>query len=175
MRSARTVLGATAATVTVAAALAGCSAQPGTAAVVDGRTITQSQLEDTHADLAPVLEGLDVRTTLVTMIVAPFFIEAAEENGVGVSADQAEATARQSAEQAGTAYQPLGEDALEVVRFTMAAQQLQTLPDGAEVLSDVEEQIFAADLDVNPRYGDLDEETGQLVRAPLPWIVQTGE
>lgn len=160
--------------VAAVALLVGCSAQPGTAAVVDGRTISQADLDRTHADLTQIIPQLDARTTLVALMVGPYFIEAAEENGVGVSESQARDFAEQNAAAAGVE-SAFGDGAVEVLRFSLAAEQLGGLPDGQAVVAGVEDEILAADIDVNPRYGDLDPATGQLVAEAPSWLVGAGE
>jgi hypothetical protein len=170
-RTARTARAAVILAVTGAVLLGGCAQSPGTAAVVEGRTISENQLQQAQADLDTLLPNrIDPQTVLVALMVGPFFIDAAAANGVGVSDAQARDLAQQIAAQGGGQVGSLGEGALEVLRFTLASDNLTRLPQAGEVIGDVERRIFEADIDVSPRYGDLDQETGQLVRPASPWI-----
>lgn len=164
------------AALTGAAVLAGCSAAPGVAARTDDRTISQARLEQTQRDLSTVVADPQAGPVLLMLVVAPIYIEAAAENGVGVSEDQARAVIEQNAVQAGLDPVPeFGEGAVEVVRFTMAAQAVQGLEDGgAEVFADIQQQVDDLDLDINPRYGELDLTQMSITRQPLPWIVSEG-
>lgn len=149
------------------ALLAGCSVHPGAAAVVEGRTISQQYLDDTYGEIGN--PGLDKPTTLVLLIVAPSFIEAAAEQGVGVS--EADARAAAEAGLAGRGSSDLSDGTVEFFRFTLAMRNLQDLPDGAELVNEIAAEALSAEMDINPRYGDLDPQKAEIARAPLPWIV----
>lgn len=169
-RRARTVFAAL--LVAGAVLLAGCAQAPGTAAVVDGRVVSEREVQRTTADLRALLPNpLDGSAVLVALIVGPYFVDAAAENGVGVSDDQARALAGQIAAGQGREVGDLdlGQGTLDLLKFTLASERLAQLPEGQEVLRAVEDEVFAADIDVSPRYGDLGE-TGQLVRPELPWM-----
>ncbi|MBO1751970.1 hypothetical protein J4G33_09160 [Actinotalea sp. BY-33] len=161
---------AVAAATTTAMLVAGCSTTPGAAAVVEGRTITQSTLDAAQQDLAPIFQGVDARTVLVGLIVAPYFLEAAAENGVAVSEEQAVEVVNQGLAESGQELPELSEGALEVLRFSLASQSLQQLEDAPAIISEVEAEIFEADVTINPRYGELDPETGQITAETLPWL-----
>lgn len=150
--------------------LGGCSAQPGTAAVIDGRSISQDTLNTTVEELAPLLQTAEPRAVLAALMVAPFFIEAADENEVGISESQTRQLMDGAAEQSGVPATDWSDASVELVRFSLAQQSLLALPDGAEIIGAVEDEIFAAPIDVNPRYGRLDPETGQVEPLDLPWI-----
>lgn len=152
----------------LAGGLAGCSVHPGVAAIVGDRTITQEHLEDAAADL-----GYSPTDTLFLLIAAPYVIDAATDNGVGVSVADARSGLEARATQAGTQARA-GAGAIEVWRFALAVDNLQGLPDGGAILADVESEVFGLELVINPRYGELDRTTGEISAAPLPWIV-TGE
>lgn len=166
---------ALAAALTGAAVLAGCSATPGVAARTDDRSISQERLEQTQRDLSTIVAEPEAGPVLLMLVVAPIYIEAAAENGVGVSEDEARTVIEENAIQAGLDPVPeFGEGAVEVVRFTMAAQAVQGLDDADEVFADIQEQVGALDLDINPRYGTLDTTQMSIAPEPLPWIVSQG-
>jgi hypothetical protein len=156
----------------VAMTIGGCSVSPGAAAVVDGRRISQAQLEDAHADFSTIAPEAQPAQVLVAMIVAPLFIDAAVENGVGVSSQEARTFIEQNATAAGVdPATEFGDGIVQIVRFTMAAQRLQTLGNGTEILNEVAASVEDMDIDVNPRYGELDTSTGSIVPLAQPWIV----
>lgn len=160
-RGAPTVVG-----VALAALLAGCSAHPGTAAIVDGRTISQADLDEAYDEANAQGIEVDKPTMLVLLIAAPYFIEAASENDVGVSAGEALAAAETLTEDPGDGF-------IEFVRVELALENLQNLPDGDEVITEIDEYVRDLEMDINPRYGELNPETAEIARAPLPWIVES--
>ncbi len=149
-------------------ATAGCSVHPGAAAVVDGRTITQEYTQDASEDL-----GLDAGRTLSLLIVAPYYVEMAEKNGVGVSADDARTAVQDGL--LGEVADPalLGDGAIEIVQLVLADQAVSALPDGAQIRADTDARISGLEMDINPRYGEMDPASGLIARPPLPWIVST--
>lgn len=152
--------------------LSGCSVQPGAAAVVEGRTIDQSEVERTQRDLALFSPGADPAALLSAIIVAPLFVRAAADNGVAVSEAQARAVIDNEAQALGLTPAPqYGEGLVQVVRSSLAAQSLQSLENGEEVLAGIGEEIAELDVRVSPRYGTFDPAAGRVVPEPLPWIV----
>lgn len=156
-----------------AAALVGCSPAPGDAAVVGDRHISQAYLEQTLVDLEPLLADPVPSNVLSVLLVAPAYIEAAASNGVGVSTEQAMDLLTQNAETAGILDATFGAGAVEVARFSLAMSNLQGLADGAAVLAEVEEAVLAQPIEVNPRYGVVDQATGVLSATVRPWIAAT--
>lgn len=158
-----------ASTVVLGAALTGCAAQPGTAAVVDGRTVSQDSVNSVVAELTPLLGEAIPRDVLVSLMAAPLYIEAAEESGVGVSAVEIRDQLDQVALQVGAETEEWSDSTVELVRSSFAAQNLQ----GAdpEAFAAVTDELLAADITVNPRYGRFDLEARQIVPVAAPWIV----
>ena len=151
--------------VAFAALLAGCSAHPGTAAVVDGRAISQDYLDEAYEDANAQGIVIDKPTMLVLIIAAPYFVEAADENGVGVSNGEAREAAATLTEDASRGF-------VEFLRLQLALQNLRNLPDGEGVIVEVDQRVRAIEMDINPRYGELNPETAEIARPPLPWIVE---
>lgn len=152
-------------------ATAGCSVHPGAAAVVDGRTITQEYTQNASDDL-----GLDAGRTLSLLIAAPYYVEMAENNGVGVSADDARTAVHDGL--LGEGADPnvqLGDGAIEIVRLVLADQAVSPLPDGAQIRADTDARISGLDMDINPRYGEMDPASGLIGQVPRPWIVVVPE
>lgn len=161
-----------AAGLTAALVLSGCSGNPRAAATVEGRTVTTATLDATVADLEAFIPSVDPRTVLVALMVAPHFIDAAAEHGVGVSDQDALDLIEMNLEASGTTRdEPVGDGTVEVIRFTMAANNLGTLPDSNDVLGALDQEIRELDIDVNPRYGTFDPAAGSIVADELPWIV----
>ena len=165
MSSSRRVAGA--AVVLAIALSAGCTAHPGVAAVVDGRTITQDYLEDASADLQK-----DPAWTLSLLVAAPYYIEVAEDNGVAVSTQEARTAFEEALADAGKAT-AISDGAVEVMRLVLATQAVSDLPHGAGILSETEARVLELDMEINPRYGDVDPATGEIARTTSPWIVSS--
>lgn len=151
--------------------LGGCAATPGTAAVVEGRTISRTMLDAAEQDLSAVIPGVTAQAILMGLVAAPYFIDAAAEHGVGVSTEQARALIESRTEGADLPEtQTFGPGAVEVIRFTLAVQALRGLPDGETVLQEVDAEVRSLDIEINPRYGELDPASATIVATTLPWI-----
>lgn len=170
MRILRSVVGA----VMVAAALAACSVHPGEAAVVDGRVISQGELDTAQQELAPLLSGATASDILAVLIAAPVYVRAAADNGVGISTSDAEDLLATAAGTAGIDPVPdYGTGSLEVARFSLASARLAALDGGDAIVAEVQAEVGAQDVTVNPRYGTFDQETGRVALADPDWIVPT--
>lgn len=161
----------------VVGGLSACSAQPGAAAVVDGERISVADLQTATAELGPYLQNVTQSSVLMVLVAAPTFDRAAAEEGVGVSTQQAEDLldqAAQAAVDAGKASErttEFSDAAVEVARFTLIQESLQGLPNGAEIVARINDQLVALDADVNPRYGDVDFAAGNVTPPSYPWLV----
>lgn len=155
-------------------ALAGCSYQPGAAAVVDGRTITERQLAQASTELSEIL-GNPVSTPVVlqTLIVAPTAIQVASRNGLAVSAQQAQEMLEQESAQgeAGTVgEEEYSDPTLTVGRYLMLQNMITIDPEGAQIGAELSEAIDELDVELNPRYGEWDPMEGPTPVQP-DWIV----
>lgn len=154
-----------------AAALAGCSGQPGAAAVVDGTVITQAEVEQTYDELRPILADARPSVVLQALIQSPALIEAAADNGVGVSDDEAAALLDTVMANAGLAADvEWGAGSLTIAKADLAGQNLSGLPDGAEIMAAAQASLGDVEVEVNPQYGQLATETGVLDPIAYPWI-----
>jgi len=156
-----------------AALLTGCAQAPGTAAVVDGRTITEGTLQRATSELGTLVpSGIPTQQVLINLIAAPFLLDRATDAGAGVSEAEARQLADELAAQAGLAETPdLGEGSLTVLRATLAQQKLAQRPDAGEVFAAFAEDLAAADVDLSPRYGSFDlTAPGGIVAPERPWI-----
>ena len=158
-----------------ALAVGGCTQQSGAAAVVEGETIPVAALDAATADLQPYLQDITPSAILVILVAEPTFERVAAENGVRVSDQEARTVLAGLAEtgQTGSGGAPaeFSDGALAVARFTLLQQQLQQLPDADQVLEGVNDELLDLDVDVNPRYGELDFADGGLLPADHPWLV----
>ena len=151
----------------VLVATVGCAVHPGAAAIVDGRAISQEYLEDAAADL-----GIEPTVALALLVGAGPYRAAADEQGVGVSESSARAAAiEQGFAAAGLTEATLSDGAVEVLQMALAVQAIGQLPDAAEVMTAAEDVVLEQDLEISPRYGELNPEDGRVSRPQLPWIV----
>lgn len=157
-----------------ALALAGCAAETGAAAVVDGRRITVAELDQAVRELQEVSD-FDARTVLTILVVADEYIEAAAAHGVAPSADDARALLAQSGEAVGGLSYDLAEASegtITVARASLAASALREVANASEVFEQVQGEIEALDVSVNPRYGTFSAEAGTIDPLVHEWIVQ---
>ncbi|GIG38650.1 hypothetical protein [Cellulomonas phragmiteti] len=167
-----------AAAVVVGGVLAGCAGQPGAAAVVDGRTITTAELATAYEQLTPIFNGAGPQDVLGVLITEPFAAQVAADEGVGVNDEQAMALLRQVAVQAvgeerGAALE-FGPGAIAVARYSLAASALQDLPDAQGAAEAYQERVAAADIEVNPRYGEFTDDLVVAPPAAPSWVVPEG-
>lgn len=138
-----------------ALALAGCSARPGTAAVVDGRSISESELSDAVEDLTALL-GAPAGTTpvLERLIKEPVAVEVGSEIGISVTDDQVhdflDGIAEQEGRQPPASYSSGATTVGRFIMITSAAPQDET---GAQLLQEIETRSAELDVELNPRYG----------------------
>jgi hypothetical protein len=155
-----------------ALAAGGCSAQSGAAAVVEGRAISVADVHAATEELRPFLQDATPASILVVLIAEPTFQRAAAAAGVGVSQQEARSLLEQLASDAPGAAPQFGDASLAVARFTLLQQGLQELPDAQGVLGGISEELTELDVDVNPRFGELDFAAGGITPVVHPWIVQ---
>ena len=158
--------------------LAGCAGQPGTAAVVDGRAITTAELATAYEQLEPIFNGAGAQDVLGVLITEPFAAEVASEQGVGVNDEQALELLRSVAvqslgEEKGRALQ-FGPGAIAVGRYSLAASALQGLPDAQAAAEEYQGRVAAADIEVNPRFGEFTDDLVVAPPTPPSWIVPDG-
>lgn len=159
----------------VAGVLAGCAdgARPGTAAVVDGRTIPASEVSDAMSQLAPLFNGATPELILQVLIDEPTLTQLAADKGVGINDGEASQFLAQSFQSAGVAAPAhYSTGSMSIARYQIAASKVQALPDSAGAVADLQKRITALKVTVNPRYGTFDP-TAAGVSAPTasPWIV----
>ncbi len=169
MRARRTVVAM--AGIAVVTALAGCSGAPGTVAEIDGRTITETELDRVVDELGPFLNDASVTAVLTALLQSEAGIELGELNDLEVDAARAVTFLDSIAQNAGVEPSDWSEGSLTIARMQLLGQDLAQLPDPEAATAQYEEILADLDVTVNPRYGEYDPSTGE-VRALAPaWIV----
>ena len=158
-----TVVAAVAATVLV---VSGCSTAD-TAAVVDGRRITETQVQEAVTQLKKVSPDANITTTfaLRSLIYAPFVTSVADQAGKGISDSYA-------AQLIGANPGDLNPYALDLVKVSWLLDQSGSNPDplSSEEQSKFQTAIADADITVNPRYGTFDRKAKSFEESTPNWI-----
>lgn len=153
-----------------ALALGGCTAQPGSAAIVDGERIATTTVDRATRELNQLFT-VDTRGVLSMLIVAPIYLDEASDLGLGKSQDEARAylTDVAVANELDLDAADVSDATLDILRFDMAVRDMNQLVDPAPVVDRINGRLAELDVDVNPRFGEF---TGQVVAPTTPeWIV----
>jgi hypothetical protein len=155
--------------------VAGCAgpagpAGPDRAAVVDGRVISETAVQSAMAEvnaMNPQLlqQKLTPTGTLTALVQAPIVLQYLDGKGVKVS----ESVATQDAQKRGVA--DPSDSTLEIVRLATAISQAQA--DGKITQADGEaltKQLQELSIDVNPRYGTYNADTGSIELTNPAWV-----
>lgn len=157
-----------------AALLTGCGgpAQSGSAAVVGDRRISEADLQTATRELQQVV-GPDNQLTqsqvLSWMVLAPFTLDVAAKNGIGVSADDAVSQLQ------GRVTDP-ADPTLLAARSAIALSRLSRGLDqtaSQKAYQDVLAQVKGVKVTVNPRYGSFDTEKFSIEAVTPDWLVKT--
>lgn len=156
--------------------LGGCTAQTGSAAVVDGEPISAAKLDRTTRELNELF-NVDARGVLTMLIVSPTYLAEAAANGVAKSRDEArtyltEVIAADPVSAVGVDVDSFSDATLDLVRFDMALRELSQLETSQEIGERVQGQIAALDVDVNPRFGEFSAEATAINPVAPEWLVQ---
>jgi hypothetical protein len=171
-----------------ALALAGCSAESGAAAVVDGTAIPVADVHTAAAELGRHLpEPPSPSSVLAVLVAEPTVVRVAGEHGVVASDQQVQELLDQISQpreqgQGDSEAAPSDEPATEfsepsaaVARFSILEDGLQALPDAQQVQAELIAELDALDVEVNPRFGTLDFTTGGIAPVQHPWLVPAPE
>ncbi|WP_157453918.1 hypothetical protein [Cellulomonas sp. Root485] len=154
------------------AGLAGCAGQPGAAAVVDGTAIPTADVQAALTELLPYYQGATTTNLLAVLVQEPTVVELAEEKGVGVSDEDAQALLDQVVEQkTPDSTATFTEPSLAVARYSIAYSNLEGLPDAAAMGEEIDTRLRELDIEVNPRFASLEDGFHIAAPAPLPWMV----
>lgn len=148
----RIVVGA--GTVLATVALAACSAQPGVALNIDGTTYTEDEVSEAARQLSQI-SGQQFPTAGVVYVLAQgeAVREVANQHGVEFSDEDAR-NALASVQSPG---EPANAAAVGVVRINQLLVLLQGKVDQQVLAQEVAEVQKGKDIELNPRYGALDE------------------
>lgn len=154
-------------------ALVGCAGQPGAAAVVDGRAISERALSETTTGMSPFLDAAaSPSMVLDAMIQAPFAVEVASEHGVAVSTDQTadfldeQLAMREEAAPAGG----YDDDVLSLAQYLLLLGQIDQDERAAEIHTAIAERVGAAEVQLSPRYGEWVPGQGAVPASP-EWLL----
>lgn len=153
-----------------ALALSACgSQQAGAAAIVNGTTISEKNVQTVSTQLNTLAQGEQKLTTsivLLNLILAPYVIAEADRAGKGVPDAQARKVITQVDKPT--------RQTLDFVRMQLAIPSLTTAAKTA-ILA----KVAKADITVNPRYGTFDAEqivispnTPNWIKAPAPAVAK---
>ena len=154
--------------------VAGCGgAHPGAAAVVNGTTISEDDIDAVAADLQPYVQpGQSVprQNVLTALIMQPFIADRLKASGKMISLDQA----AQALHQAATQGQRSPGNAPRPEQWAKATKELAQAQLGMETLSPadrdrVADALTKAKITVNPRYGEF-QLPGRVVPLVDNWI-----
>lgn len=154
--------------ISLLAAVTGCgSSEVGAAAVVDGRRISVSDVQQATSEIAAYTgQQVSQRQVLYFLIIAPRVLDAAATVGVGVSASDARTLLAPKVPAP-------SESAVEAIRANEAVSRLgQLSEDKSKPITDaLIAGLKSAQIAVSPRYGSFDKETVTMANAPQNWMV----
>lgn len=175
--STRKRFGAIIGALAVAGSLAACSGgTPGAAAVVDGREISESEVQTAYQQVGPMLnEQITVATMTSLLVQEPSYTAVGEEFGIAFTDQQLQELYSQTADQLGMdADTELNPSALAILRLSAVGGAINQLSQQqvTTASASLSEKLAAADISMSPRYGTVDE-FGAYAPTTYPWIVQT--
>lgn len=152
--------------------MAGCGgpAGPDRAAVVDGQVISETAVQSAMSEvnaMNPQLlqQKLTPTGTLTALVQAPIVLQYLDGKGVKVS----ESVAMQTAQKSGLS--DPSDSTLEIIRLATAISQAQA--DGKIADADavaLTKQLKELSIDVNPRYGTYNPNTGSIELTNPAWV-----
>jgi hypothetical protein len=141
-------------------ALSACGTQPGAAAIVDGTTISENEVQTVSAQLnalPQVQQKLTPTVALLNLILAPYVLAEATAAGKGIPDAQARKVVAKVANPTRAT--------LDFVRMQMAIPSLSQASKTA-ILS----KLAKAKITVNPRYGTFDARAAAILPTSPNWI-----
>ena len=143
----------------------------GAAAIVNGKRIPVTELQESVDDLA-VYSGqpelITKQDILVQLIFEPFVMEAGRKAGMDVSLEDVR---KDFADKKITNPSPGALKSIQVM-VTLSRLSNETGDQREKVIGDLLGQIEAADIQVNPRFGELDRMRASIAFGPTNWIPQ---
>ncbi|MGO1174005.1 MAG: hypothetical protein ACTHXO_08625 [Actinomycetaceae bacterium] len=165
---ARTIRPALAGVLALGFLAAGCSANPGTAAVIDGEDLSESTAQEMAAQLSEVFGGeIPTVQAIAVYAQADAVIQASSEAGQSLTEAEVLEQMTTMAAQSGSEAGPEGylDETVTVAHSQFVASALQADQEVADRFLELSADV---ELELNPRYGTYD---GTQVAAPAhPWI-----
>lgn len=155
----------------VATVLAGCSGSPGTAAVVDGERLTDAEVAQAVEEYASVTGQEALPGAVVYTLVDGFILnDIASSYGLAYSDDEVVEYFTQLAESSGGELPEggLSPTFVELGRTLLVNSSVSTDPDAQAIATDFVAAREEADIEVNPRYGEVRE--GQIAPTTHEWL-----
>lgn len=153
--------------------LAGCAAQPGTAAEVEGSRITTNEVDVAHREFIAITGQAETSVVAVlnTLMAAELLPEVASEYGIAYSDEQITDAFEQQAALAGSEVPEGGyaDSTLDLGRYLLVLGDVQASPDAQEIAEAFGARMAEADAVVNPRYGEIDE-NGLITPVVHDWL-----
>lgn len=147
-----------------------CAPEVGAAAVVDGKRIEVSTVQDALADLDDVAEGLTQTDVVGMLIVAPLWTEIGADHGVGFTNQEVQNTLNAFLEQMQIEQRDFSQGAIDVLRSDLIVNALLNGPDRDSAIEAIETRLAEADIESNPRYGEFTEQ-GRVNPTTFDWLV----
>lgn len=152
-------------------AVTGCAPHTGSAAVVDGEAISVAHLQETVSDMQRINVNLDQQQILVSLIAEPFLSRIMAEGGVGVSESEARGQLAEIAAREGVS-DNFGDGAIAVMRYAMLSSVAQETNVSNEIAGILRSDIVRAEIEVNPRYGVFNPDSGQIMNLQRRWLAR---
>ncbi|PVU83510.1 hypothetical protein DDP54_11450 [Cellulomonas sp. WB94] len=151
--------------------LAGCSGQPGAAALVDGTAISVADVQTATTELAPLYQGVTPAAVLQVLVHERATTAVASEQGVGVNDQQAaDALNAIGAQLPAVGERTYSAPTLAVERYLMANTLLQGLETADAIGTELQERIAAQKVEISPRFGTL-ADGATITDTVHPWLV----
>lgn len=152
--------------------LAGCAAQPGTAATVNGTTISENDVDDATVEYV-ALTGQETSPVVVlnTLVQAELLDPIASDAGYAYSDAEVRNFFLEQAALSGAQERPDVDSRafLDLGRYLLQYNEISTSQDAQTILTELGTSLQEADLKVNPRYGQANE-SGVIVPTAKEWI-----
>lgn len=164
-----------AAVLAAAALLAGCTTPSGgTAAIVNGQTVTVAELDDAMT-LAPYLSRpIAPGELLVSLVQAREILQGAAEHGVAVSTHQAEELLDQMGASTLRVDGEYPAAVIDITKVQLVAQEIEASGDAETIFTDINERLTNADIELNPRYRAWQGGDAAANGGFSPWIESRG-
>lgn len=146
--------------------LTGCG-RPGTAAMVDGVRITDSQVGVVTSELTTLQATNTPQAALTNLVVAEGFLPTLEATGSGASEQDGIAWLDTVAAQVGAEPWDYSPELVLIARFQVASGKITEAGVAA-----MQERMETFDPTINPRFGEWDLSAG-VTRVGFPWITSS--